>query len=99
MRRVEHALHVPNTPGEGDGQDCSTYVDKWVEFTGAYTGSVKVQGLLRAGGAWYDVDTATGGTDTLIAVVPLFREVRVDTTGVLTGTPVAHLVGLDRRTD
>lgn len=98
MRRVEHALHVPAVADVGDGQDCSTYVDKWVEVTGTYTGTVKVQGLLRAGGAWYDVDTAAGGTDTLIAVTPLFREVRLDTTGT-TGTPVAHLVGLDRRTD
>jgi len=98
MRRVEHALDVPAVAGPGDSQDCSTYVEKWVEVTGSYIGTVKVQGLLRAGGAWYDVDTATGGTDTLIAVVPLFREVRVDTTGT-TGTPVAHLVGLDRRTD
>lgn len=98
MRRVEHALHVPAVAGAGDGQDCSTYVEKAVEVTGTYTGTVKVQGLLRAGGAWHDVDTATGGTPKACAVALLFREVRVDTTGV-TGTPVAHLVGLDRRTD
>lgn len=96
MRRVEHALHVPAVAGEGDGQDCSTYVEKWVEVSGTFTGSLKVQGRLSA--VFADVATANGGVTTLVECAPPFTEIRVDTTGVLSGTPAAVLVGRDRRT-
>lgn len=97
MRRVEHTLDVPETPGEGEGQDVSTYVEKWVEVRGTFTGTVTVQGQLTAEGGWYDVEATDPGTPALIQVLPLFRAIRLDTSDA-SGTVFGELVALDRRT-
>jgi hypothetical protein len=58
-----------------------------------------VEGQLTPSSAWVTVDTAAGGVTTVIEVRPLFYAVRINTTSVTDGTPVARLVGLDRRTE
>lgn len=101
MRREDRDLNVPDSPGSGTGTRCDTWVDKWVEVDGTFTGSVAVEGRFAPDSAnWVQVDTAAGGTQTtLIEVKPLFYEVRLNTTSLSTGSVVAKLAGLDRRTD
>ncbi len=99
MRREDHTLDVPATPGPGKVQRCDTYVDKWVEVAGTFTGSCDVEGRFKPAGAFYTVASVAGaGAPTLVEVRPLFYEVRLNTTAA-TGAPTGHLAGLNRRTE
>ena len=98
MRRVDETLDIPQSAGAGDAKLVETYVEKWVEVDGTFTGTCEVQGRLSPSSAWVTVNTATGGTPALIEVKPLFHDLRVDTTNVATGAPVAKLAALDART-
>lgn len=101
MRREDRTLNVPASPGAGEATRCDTWVEKWVEVDGTFTGTCDVEGQLSPGGTFRKVTsgTATGGVPLLIAVTPLYYALRLNTTNVLTGEPVAKLSALDRRTE
>lgn len=99
MRREDRELKAPDSPGEGEPVTTDTWVEKWVDVAGAFTGTADVEGRLSKDSTeWHVVDTVTGGTPELVEVRPLFYEVRLNTTNVASGTPAARIVGLDRRT-
>lgn len=92
MRRVEHEFTA--------SQDVGDYVDKWVEISGSYTGTAKLQGQLTANGATFDVPSgsATGGTPLLVKVEAPFRTLVLNVSGA-TGVPVAKLAARDARSE
>jgi hypothetical protein len=74
--------------------------DKVIEVTGTFTGSIAIDVQVKNG--WAPIGLPITGANPTLALVPVDISAewcRVDTTNLLTGTPVVVLRGLDMRSD